>query len=1093
MALCSECGTANAEGVKFCGECGSPLGERRPAREERRVVTVLFADVVGFTTRSESLDIEDVGAFLAPFHRIATEQVERFGGVIAKFIGDGVMALFGAPVAHEDDSERAVLAALAVQQQLETLREERPQLALHVRIGITTGQVLLRFGEDGHVDGVGDAVNTAARLESAAPVDGVLVGARTRSATVGRIEYDEVAPVQAKGKSRPLAAAVARGVLRDASEAPATPFVGRGEEREQLWSRFTDVCDARRAATVVVVGPPGAGKSRLVHELRRRVEQGRHPAWWRKGRSAPFAGGAALWPLAEILKLHSGVLDDDTAAVAIAKLDAAISALIGDRDEADWVVRALRPLLGLGDAGDAPLDGAEMAAAWRAFAHALARSRPTVLLLEDLHWADDATLDLVRGLADGAELPLLVLVTARPELLDRWHDPAAAAVLIDLQPMAGGEVSALAGAVLGGEVSDELCAMLVERAAGNPLFAQEDARMLMESGLLVSRDGRWTFDAWDDLELPDTVQGIIGARLDRLGPDERSLIGDAAVLAAGIGPDALSHISRTPPGFVAERLTRLVRAGLLRPAVDTTVGHGERLAFTHVLIRDCAYERMVRQERAARHERAAEWFELVQDDRDQLLEVVADHYRKALQYRTAAGEDCAPLVARAREPIRDAGRRAAALGAYPTALRLLEQAVELWPQPDADRGAVLLAFGESQLFAGLEGEAALREAVALLALGGEPELLADAEVNLSVLLYHRGDSPGSDAALTSAYEVMREAPPSRTKTTVLGLVARTALERGDGDRALELALEAEAAAAAGDGIPLDVAAYARRQVGLAEIALGDPDGLARISDSIPELERQRLVPAAAAHRSDLAGTLIELGRLDEAAAAVDCLLDSDQPGWARLTEEDVGAIRAAAAYWSGDWRAARAAADLGGVRSSAQAVVPQAWPVALIALAQGDTAEADKLSTEALEVAFADVDVWCRITAALLRARVLVGRDDDEAARLVAEAAELWSRSAVIFGVLVPVAADVYLRLGRPADGARDVAAIRMPSSWQDAALLALSGDPAAAARRYQQIGSLPDAAAAWAHAGRQQEAADIWRQLGATAHLGEVDRAAVD
>jgi class 3 adenylate cyclase/tetratricopeptide (TPR) repeat protein len=823
MALCSECGTANTEGMKFCGECGSPLGERWPAREERRVVTVLFADVVGFTSRSESLDIEDVGAFLAPFHRIATEQVERFGGVVAKFIGDGVMALFGAPVAHEDDSERAVRAALAVQQQLETLREERPQLALHVRIGITTGQVLLRFGDDGRVDGVGDAVNTAARLESAAPVDGVLVGARTRSATAGRIEYDEVAPVQAKGKSRPLAAAVARGSRRDAREAPATPFVGRSEEREQLWSRFTGVCDARRAATVVVVGPPGAGKSRLVHELRRRVEQGQHPAWWQKGRSAAFPGGAALWPLAEIVKLQSGVLDDDTAAVAIAKLDAGISALIGDRDEADWVVRALRPLLGLSDAGDAPVDHSEAAAAWRAFAHALARSRPTVLLFEDLHWADDATLELVRGLADDAELPLLVLVTARPELLDRWHDPAAAATLIDLQPMAGGEVTALAGAVLGGEVSDELRAMLVERAAGNPLFAQEDARMLMESGLLVTREGRWTIDAWDDLELPDTVQGIIGARLDRLAPDERSLIGDAAVVAAGIGPEALAYMSGTPPGVVAGRLATLERAGLLRPAVDSTAGPGKRFAFTHVLIRDCAYERMVRGQRAARHERAAEWFEHVQEDRDQLLEVVADHYLQALQYRKAGGEDCAELIARARGPIRDAGRRANALGAFPTALRLLEQAVELWPQPDADRGAVLLDYGESQLGAGVEGEVALREAVELLTVAGEHELLADAQVSLTVLLYRRGDMAGSETALTSAYEAVRDATPSRTKTSVLGLVARAALERGEADRSLRLAREAEATAEAVEGIPFDVVAYAGRQVGLAEIALGDLD------------------------------------------------------------------------------------------------------------------------------------------------------------------------------------------------------------------------------------------------------------------------------
>ena len=348
--------------------------------------------------RSESLDIEDRGRISGAFPRIATEQVERFGGVIAKFIGDGVMALFGAPVAHEDDSERAVRAALAIQQQLETLREERPRLALHVRIGITTGQVLLRFGDDGRVDGVGDAVNTAARLEAAAPVDGVLVGARTRRATAGRIEYDEVAPVQAKGKSRPW--------RRPSPVAPGgTPAILR-PARSWVAARSANSCGPDFTASAMHDKPPRSWWLDRLAPAR---------AGWctsfacvsSRGDIRPGGGRGAQLPSpaaprcgrsAEILKLHSGVLDDDTAAVATAKLDTAIAALIGDRDEADWVVRALRPLLGLGDAGDAPVDGAEAAAAWRAFAHALARSRPTVLLFEDLHWADDATLDLVRGL-----------------------------------------------------------------------------------------------------------------------------------------------------------------------------------------------------------------------------------------------------------------------------------------------------------------------------------------------------------------------------------------------------------------------------------------------------------------------------------------------------------------------------------------------------------------------------------------------------------------------------------------------------------------------------------------------------------------------
>ena len=405
MAVCSSCGAGNADDAKFCGECGERLAGPQRVREERRVVTVLFADVVGFTSRSEDLDIEDVGAFLAPFHRIAREQVEQFGGVIAKFIGDGVMAIFGAPVAHEDDAERAVRAALEIQQRLQVLRAEQPRLALHVRIGVQTGKVLLRFEQGGGVDCVGDTVNTAARLEAAAPVDRVLVGERARRATSGRVEYDEVAPVLAKGKSRPLVAAVARGARGDDPGTAVTPFVGRAEERDRLWSRFTGVCTGQRGATVLVLGAPGAGKSRLVHELRRRVDEWSQPVWWRKGRSAPYPGSAALWPLAEIVKRHTGVLDDDSATATATKLDAAVVSMIEDRAEAEWVARALRPLLGVRAAGTAALDLAETTAAWQAFAHALARRRPTVLLFEDLHWADDATLELVRSLAD-VDLPL---------------------------------------------------------------------------------------------------------------------------------------------------------------------------------------------------------------------------------------------------------------------------------------------------------------------------------------------------------------------------------------------------------------------------------------------------------------------------------------------------------------------------------------------------------------------------------------------------------------------------------------------------------------------------------------------------------------
>ena len=385
-------------------------------RRERKVVTVLFADLVGFTARSESLDPEDVEAILRPYHARLREELEQRGGTVEKFVGDAVMAVFGAPTAHEDDPERAVRAALAIR---DSIVEDG---TLEVRIGVNTGEALVNIdARPDHGEGMvaGDVVNTAARLQSAAPTNGILVGESTHRATAHMIDYREHAAIDAKGKAEPVpvwevdqARARAGVELR----APTTPLVGRERERELLLGAFDRARGERATQLVTIVGVPGIGKSRLVAELYAEIEREPDITYWRSGRSLPYGEGVAFWAFAEMVKAQAGILETDHAGDAERKLREAVVLIVPEAD-APWVESRLRPLVGLESAAGAR---DESFAAWRRFVESLAEHRPTVVVFEDLHWADDDLLDFVDGLVDWlTDVPLLVIATARPELLDR--------------------------------------------------------------------------------------------------------------------------------------------------------------------------------------------------------------------------------------------------------------------------------------------------------------------------------------------------------------------------------------------------------------------------------------------------------------------------------------------------------------------------------------------------------------------------------------------------------------------------------------------------------------------------------------------------
>jgi class 3 adenylate cyclase len=514
MRVCPSCGRENADDARFCSQCATALEAAAPAREERKVVTCLFCDLVGFTARAESMDPEDVRRLLQPYHTRVRSELERFGGTVEKFIGDAVMAVFGAPVAHEDDPERAVRAALAIR---DLLAEEGE---LEIRIGITTGEALVALGarpEAGEGMASGDVVNTAARLQAAAPTNGMLVDETTFRATERAIEYGESRSIEAKGKTDQVAVREAlRARARVSVErVGGAPLVGREQELTLLRDTLARVVREREPQLVTLVGVPGIGKSRLVYELFQTIEGGSFGlVFWRHGRSLPYGEGVTFWALGEMVKAQAGILESDGSEQAGEKLHEAVARFVADEADAAWIERHLRPLAGL-EADESLGDRRDEAfAAWRRMLEAIADERPLVLVFEDLHWADDVLLDFVDYLVDWASgAPLLVLATARAELIARrpgWGGGKVNSSTIQLSPLTEDETARLLHALLGRSALDaDLQARLLEHAGGNPLYAEEFTRML------VSRPS--------EVVLPETVQGVIAARLDTLPAEDKEL------------------------------------------------------------------------------------------------------------------------------------------------------------------------------------------------------------------------------------------------------------------------------------------------------------------------------------------------------------------------------------------------------------------------------------------------------------------------------------------------------------------------------------------------------------------------------------------
>jgi class 3 adenylate cyclase/tetratricopeptide (TPR) repeat protein len=822
MAVCSSCGKELPGEFPFCPFCAAPLTAQptAPVSEERKVVSVLFCDLVGFTAASEQADPEDARARLRPYHERVRLELERHGGTVEKFVGDAVMAVFGAPVAHEDDAERAVRAGLGILDAIGELNDADPALSLQVRVGVNTGEAVVELGaRPEHGEGLvaGDVVNTASRLQGAAPIGALAVSEQTFRVTERVFEWERLEPVRVKGKAdpvalwRPLRARARFG--SDVTRPSATPLVGRELERSLLTGTFERAAQQASPQLVTIVGEPGVGKSRLCTELFGYVEERPGLVRWRQGRCLPYGDGVSFWALREIVKAESGVLESDSPEQATAKLERALPE--GDPDR-NWLLARLGSLVGT---PAEPAGQEELFAAWRRFFESLAAERTTVLVFEDLHWADPALLAFLEHLADWAEgVPLLLLCTARPELYERhptFGADARNAQRINLAPLSDAETAQLVSVLLERAVLPiETQQALLEQAGGNPLYAEEFVRLLADRG----RPG-------EHAEVPESVQALIAARLDTLPTERKSLLQDASVLGKVFWAGALARMSDSDPAAVEQALHELTRKELVRPARGSSMEGEREYGFWHVLVRDVCYAQIPRAGRVARHQAAAAWIEEKAGERvEDLADVLAYHYQAALELSRAAGigDQAEQLQAKALRYLALAGERALALD-IDQAERQLALALELAPAGDPTRASLLERWAQAAQQQGRLQDArlALEQALELFRDQGDPIAAGRVMTRLGLVVHRLGD-PRGEEMIFGAVALLEEQPAGPELVAAYAYLAGRTAFSGDHAESVEAAERALALAAE---LGLPEPAFALHWRGLARCQLGDAGGV----------------------------------------------------------------------------------------------------------------------------------------------------------------------------------------------------------------------------------------------------------------------------
>jgi class 3 adenylate cyclase len=661
MPACSACGQDNPEIARFCLACGASLEAETAHREERRIVSIVFVDLVGFTSRSEQLDPEDVRAILTPYHGTVRDELESFGGIVEKFVGDAVMAVFGAPTAHGDDPERAVRAALAVRDAVTALNLEQPELELRIRGAVNTGEAVVTLSARpalGEAMVAGDVVNTASRLQQHAPVGEIVVGEETYHATRSAIEYEPVEAVTAKGKTEPIAVwrAIAPASATGERDLSTTPFVGRVREVGLLDATWERVELERRPHLITVLGAPGVGKSRLSAEFTERVvSRGGRVV---RGRCLPYRERSPYGAFGQQVKELAGIFDSDDLELATGKLRTLVERLVG-KEEAEAVAGNIAILLGLETRATAP-DRDTLFQSVRVFIEAGARDEATAFVFEDIHWADSALLDLIELLAARLhDLPVLLLTLARPELLDTrpaWGGGMVAYNALPLEPLDGADAAQLALHLLG---ADTKASEVAEAAEGNPLFIEQLAAVMSERGTTAE-------------SLPTTIRGLVAARIDALPADQREVILDGSISGRIFWRGALERITRDP-ACLADALGALERRDLIRRDPVSRFEGDEQWSFKHVLIRDVAYDLQPRGRRREGHRHVAEFIEQSAPEVGEAAAALARHWRGAGELERAVDH----FVSAAEEAERGWAKQ--------YAVTLYKEALDMTPVDDAER------------------------------------------------------------------------------------------------------------------------------------------------------------------------------------------------------------------------------------------------------------------------------------------------------------------------------------------------------------------------------------------------------------------------
>ena len=783
---CPQCGAENPGGAKFCMECGSALsaeaapaaaGSAAPAKappEERRQATILFADLSGYTAAAERMDPEAVKALVDRTLRVLGGEIERFGGSIDKFIGDNVMGVFGAPVSHEDDPERAVRAGLAMQEAMEDAnRQSREKFGVgfSLRVGINSGEVMAGAVGDRYTV-MGDAVNVAARLQAAGRPDTVTVGESTYGASREAIAFERLEPLRLKGKEEPVPAWEANGVLaepRRGAGRAQTPLIGREKEAGLLMSLVERVEREERPHLVTVIGQAGVGKSRLLRELMTNLSESDDPPTIRRGQCPPYGAGIAYWALAEVLNDEFEIRDTDAPEAAWEKLRAGVTELMrelgdeasGERNAALLAIPlGLEPPEELQPSEDDPQRMREaLFSAARAAVEAIARRRPLVLAIDDIHWADEGMLDLIDHLTRWVRSPLLLVCLTRDELLERrpgWGGGRRNATTISLEPLTATETRELVAALMpsSSENGGDVVPQVAERSGGNPLFAEEMVNRLLEEETVEAE------------ALPRTVQSLLAARLDSLDRLERRLLQSASVVGQTFWEGALATTAAEEGLDLGRTLSNLEEKDLLVPSAGSRLAGEREYAFKHVLIRDVAYSMLPKSVRCRKHVEVAEFIrERAGERSDGVIGLIAEHFARAAALGSEAGlerDALAELQTRALESLEAAGDAAAALYSNAEAFDRYTAALEI--SESLDPGMVA-RIGEKQ------GDVALRMGRVDAAVAvwercldhhrAQEDLarVADLHRKIGAALWHKGERRASIDNYQRGIDLLKDGPP----------------------------------------------------------------------------------------------------------------------------------------------------------------------------------------------------------------------------------------------------------------------------------------------------------------------------------------------